>query len=113
MIGASWINGHGTDSHARCTTTAASAAASSHPSHGSLAAKVRLDHALVGLDHAGRPFGDLLAVIQHEHGLAEPHDDLHVVLHQQDGPALVPQSAHRLEEIVEQRAVHAGGRLVE
>src|SRR5438309_6670296 len=55
------------------------------------ASKVRLDDPLVGLDEAGWPLGDLLAVVEHEHHLAEPHHDLHVVLDQEDRAALVPQ----------------------
>src|SRR5262245_42062501 len=113
MSGASWMSGHGTDSHARYTTTPASTAHGSHPSDASLAAKVRLDHAFVGLDRSRRPFGDLLAVVEDEHGLAEPHHDLHVVLDEQDRLALVAQAAHGVEQIVQQRAVDAGGGLVE
>src|SRR5207253_4780904 len=80
--------------------------------HGS-ATEVRFDDALVGLDHARRPLGDLLAVVQHEDGLAEPHDDLHVVLDEQDGLAAVAELTDGLEEVVEERPVHARGGLVE
>src|SRR2546428_10567832 len=80
--------------------------------HGS-ATEVRFDDALVGLDHARRPLGDLLAVVQHEHGLAEPHDDLHVVLDEQDGLAAVAELTDGLEEVVEEGPVHARGGLVE
>src|SRR5689334_18711493 len=79
---------------------------------GTLAAKVRLDHPLVGLDRGRRALGDHLAVIEDEHRLAEPHDDLHVVLHEQDRASLVAQAPHRRQEVVEQRAVDAGRRLV-
>src|SRR2546428_484757 len=77
------------------------------------ATEVRFDDALVGLDHARRPLGDLLAVVQHEHGLAEPHDDLHVVLDEQDGLAAVAELTDGLEEVVEEGPVHARGGLVE
>src|SRR2546426_6959998 len=77
------------------------------------ATEVRFNDALVGLDHARRPLGDLLAVVQHEHGLAEPHDDLHVVLHEQDGPALVAEVTDGVEQVAEERPVHARGGLVE
>src|SRR5207245_7580341 len=40
------------------------------------ASKVRLDDPLVGLDEAGWPLGDLLAVVEHEQHLAGPHHDL-------------------------------------
>src|SRR5205823_7359677 len=77
------------------------------------ATEVRFNDALVGLDHARRPLGDLLAVVQHEHGLAEPHDDLHVVLDEQDGLAAVAELTDGLEEVVEEGPVHARGGLVE
>src|SRR6185295_13705711 len=64
------------------------------------ASKVRLDHALVRLDHPRRALGDLLAVVEHEHVLAEPHHDLHVVLDEQDRLALVAQPADRVEQVV-------------
>src|SRR5438094_8355580 len=75
--------------------------------------EVRLNDPLVDLDEAGWPLGDLLAVVEHEHHLAEPHHDLHVVLDQDDRAALVPQPGHGAEEIVEQRAIDAGRWLVE
>src|SRR5438105_15055402 len=49
-----------------------------------LASEVRLNDPLGDLDEAGWPLGDLLAVVEHEHHLAEPHHDLHVVLDQDD-----------------------------
>src|SRR5213594_3793373 len=49
------------------------------------ASKIRFDDTLVGLNQTGRPLGDLLAVVEHEDGLAQPHDHLHVVLHQENG----------------------------
>src|SRR5207253_9217104 len=48
-----------------------------------------------------------------EHGLAEPHDDLHVVLDEQDGLAAVAELTDGLEEVVEEGPVHARGGLVE
>src|SRR3989442_457981 len=78
-----------------------------------LATEVGFNDTLVHLDRARRPLGDLLAVVQHEDGLTEPHDDLHVVLDEQHGLALVSEPAHGVEQVVEERAVHAGRRLVE
>ena len=52
-------------------------------------------------------------MIEDEHGLAQPHHDLHVVLDEQDRLARVAKATHGIEELVQQRAVHAGGGLVE
>src|SRR6266508_4708337 len=83
------------------------------PSSATLAAKISSNDTLVGLDHARRSLGQLLAVVEDEHGLAQPHHDLHVVLHQQHRLAPLAKGPHRVQELVEQRAVDAGGRLVE
>src|SRR6185436_16291169 len=103
-----WTSGQLTERHASQPTSAAITASAS-PS----TTEVGLNHALVGLDQARRPLGDLLAVVENEHRLAQPHDDLHVVLDEEDRAPLVAQPAHGGEQVVEQRAVHAGGRLVE
>src|SRR3989442_15733749 len=78
-----------------------------------LATEVGFNDTLVHLDPAPRPPGDLLAVVQHEDGLTEPHDDLHAVLDEQHGLALVSEPPPGVEQVVEERAVHAGRRLVE
>src|SRR5712691_2300763 len=110
MIGASWTNGQPRERHASVATTTASAATGTPAS---LATEVGFNDSLVGLDDPGRPLGDLVAVVENEHDLAQPHDDLHVVLHEQHRLALVAEAADGLEQVVEERAVHAGGRLVE
>src|SRR5262245_29071157 len=133
MIGASWANGHPRDRHPNHTTSAPNPPTSAQlipdiparpvveeawertieaPSDLS-STKVGFNDALVGLDRAGRALSDLLPVIQYEHGFAQAHDDLHVVLDEQDRLALVAQVADGIEELVEQRPVHAGRRLVE
>src|SRR3989475_19234 len=110
MMGASWISGQPRERHASIATTTANATTGTPAS---LPAEVRFNDALVGLDDAGRAFGDLVAVVEDEHDLAQPHDDLHVVLDQQHGLALVAQTAHGVEQVVEEGAVDAGRRLVE
>src|SRR5438094_7973513 len=100
MMGASWISGQPRERHASIATTTANATTGTPAS---LPAEVRFNDALVGLDDAGRAFGDLVAVVEDEHDLAQPHDDLHVVLDQQ----------HGVEQVVEEGAVDAGRRLVE
>src|SRR2546425_11330677 len=110
MIGASWIRGQPRERHASRATTTANATTGTPAS---LPTEVRFNDALVGLDDAGRPLGNLVAVVEDEHNLAQPHHDLHVVLHEQHRPALVAQPANGLEQVVEQGAVDAGRRLVE
>src|SRR5437016_6961132 len=106
----SWLLGGGRKERAARRATTAGRGAK--PPSGSRT-KVRFDHALIRLDHAGWAFRDLLAVIEDEHGLAQPHHDLHVVLDEQDRLARVAKATHGIEELVQQRAVHAGGGLVE
>ena len=52
-------------------------------------------------------------MVEDEDGLAESHHDLHVVLDEQHGLALVAQAADGVEQVVEQRAVHPRRGLVE
>src|SRR2546421_1818120 len=108
MSATSWISGHGSERHASSAANAPKPARRS-----ALATEVGLNDPRVGLDGARRPFGDLLPVIEDEHGLAEAHDHLHVVLDEQHGLAGVAQPAHRVQQVVEERAVDAGRRLVE
>src|SRR5262249_9766033 len=55
------------------------------------AAKVGLDHSRVAADRPGRPLGNLLAVVEHDHALGDVHDHVHVVLDQQHRLALAVQ----------------------
>src|SRR3989442_2087119 len=104
MMGASWISGQARERHASIATTTANATTGTPAS---LPAEVRFNDSLVGLDDAGRAFGDLVAVVEDEHDLAQPHDDLHVLLDQQHGLALVAQTAPRVEPAVREAAVNA------
>src|SRR6267143_2092864 len=108
MRATSWISGHGSERHASSTARPPKPARSS-----ALATEIGFNDPLVRLDGARRPFRDLLTVVEDEHGLAEAHDHLHVVLDEQHDLARVAQPAHRVQQIVEERAVDAGGRLVE
>src|SRR3954466_8910838 len=102
MIGASWMSGQSSDFHASHSARPANAAATTATAmRERSAAKVRFDHALVGLADPRRPFGDLLAGIEHERRLAEAHPDLHVVLDEQHRLAAVAQAAHGIEQLVE------------
>src|SRR2546421_1135439 len=76
-------------------------------------AEVRLDHLLVALHVVRRAFGDLLAVVEHRHAVAQAHHQLHVVLDEQDGAAVLADAVDELTQHDLLGGVHAGGRLVE
>src|SRR5437762_3840748 len=107
MSAMSWISGQPRERHASSATNTTPAATTA------LAAEIGFDDPRIGLDGARRSFGDLLAVIEDEHRLAESHDDLHVVLDEQHRLARVAQPRDSIEQVVEQRAVDAGGGPVE
>src|SRR5207245_8187483 len=106
-------NGPPNDNHPTYTPPPASPATITHPvsihapSAGSSPAEIGFDDTLIRLDHAGRALGDLLAVVEHEHRFAQAHDDLHVVLDEQDGLALLAQAAPVPGQVVQQRPVRA------
>ena len=63
---------------------------------------------------AHRALGDLLALRHHDHRVAEPADQVHVVLDDEEGVAEL--AVHALDiggEVLQQRAVDAGRHLVE
>src|SRR2546430_4822970 len=107
MSATSWISGQPRERHASSATNTTPAATTA------LTAEIGFDDPRIGLDGARRSFGDLLAVIEDEHLLAESHDHLHVVLDEQHRLARVAQPRDSIEQVVEQRAVDAGGGLVE
>src|SRR5467141_1116917 len=75
--------------------------------------QVGLDDRGIALHFRGTPFSDLLAVIQHQHPVADIHHQAHVVLDEQHGDAPI---ANRLDQLAKRealRGVHARGRLVE
>ena len=62
----------------------------------------------------GRALGDLLAVVEHGDVLGDPHDELHVVLDEEDREAaLVAQAAHELRRSGRLLRVHPRRGLVE
>ena len=78
-----------------------------------LAAEVGGDHRRILLHFRRRSFGDLLAVVEHEHAVADAHHELHVVLDQQDRRAVAADVG---EEPLERRRlgrVHSRRGLVE
>ena len=81
---------------------------------GLVLAEVRLDHQRIVADRLRVALGELLAVVQDGDVLRDPHDDLHVVLDEQDRDAeLVAQALHEAREVRGLLRVHPGGRLVE
>src|SRR5262249_19151306 len=108
MSATSWMTGHASERHARSTVSAPNAATTS-----TLAAEIGLNDPLIALNGSGRPLRDLVAVIENEHGLAEPHDDFHVVLDQQHRLARVSKARDGVQQIVEQRPIDAGRGLIE
>ena len=48
------------------------------------APEIGIDHALVGADRLRRAVGDQRSFVEDEHAVADPHDDFHVVLDEQE-----------------------------
>ena len=84
--------------------------------HGSalLLAQVGFDDLGVVADLVGGALGDDPAEVQHRDALADAHDQIHVMLDQQDGDVeLVPDAADDLHQLGGLGGVHAGGGLVQ
>src|SRR6185369_12723661 len=75
--------------------------------------EVSLDHFFVLLHVGGRALGDLLAVIEHSHAVAQAHHQFHVVFDQQDGAVVLADPVDQLAQQDLFGGVHAGGRLVQ
>src|SRR5687768_3496636 len=75
--------------------------------------QVGLDDLRVLLHLGRRAFGDLLAVVEHQHAVADVHHQPHVVLDQQQRDAVVADAPDQLAERNALRGVHARGRLVQ
>src|SRR5262249_59779660 len=59
-----------------------------------------------------RTFGQHLPVVEHGDPISEVHDDLHIMLNDQNGEAL-GDTAHKLHGVTRFRRTHAGSWLVE
>ncbi|MPN42932.1 hypothetical protein SDC9_190490 [bioreactor metagenome] len=77
-----------------------------------LGAEVGSDHLGVVLDVLNHPFGKELSVAQHIYVIADAHDELHVVLNDQDGHAHFQHFMQQRVQILFFRGVHACRRLV-
>ena len=74
----------------------------------------RLDHGFVGHDPAGGALGQHRALHHHDHRVAEPGDELHVVLDHAEGiAALAVEPPNRVADDAQERAVDAGADLVQ
>src|SRR6056297_1255187 len=69
--------------------------------------EIGLDHRLVGLHLLDRALGEHAARSHHDHRIAEPGDEIHVVLDDAEGvSALAVETDDRVGDGVEKRAVH-------
>src|ERR1700674_1017504 len=59
-------------------------------------AEIGFAHERVGLDLGRRAFGDFLAEVEHRDAVGDRHDELHVMLDQEDGEALLAELADAL-----------------
>lgn len=79
-----------------------------------LLAQIGGDDGGVGADLRRRPLCDLAAILKDDDPLANPHDDLHVVLDQQDAQSeLVLREADQVHQVDFFGGVHPCGGLVE
>ena len=78
-----------------------------------LLAEIGFDDFGVGTDFFGGAFGDFDAVVQDDDATADSHDDLHVVLDQEDGEfEFLFDEFDEFHEVDFFGWVHAGGRFV-
>src|SRR5262245_13175211 len=76
-------------------------------------AKVGLDDAGVCAHLLGSAFGDLFAVVDHDDAVGDRHDDVHVVLDQNDGEPPRAELPDQADDVRALLAVHSRGGLVE
>src|SRR5579863_6072031 len=76
-------------------------------------AEIGLDHQRIALNVRRRPFGDLLAEIEHCDAVADAHDEPHIVFDQEDGDAAALEPGDGIQQHHAFRHVHAGRRFVE
>src|SRR5207247_3605313 len=80
---------------------------------GTALAQIGGEHVRVAANGTGRTIGDLLSRCQHEHPATERHDEVHVVLDDDEGHTLgIELVDHRLDA-PDHGGVDAGHRLVE
>src|SRR5258706_199478 len=75
--------------------------------------KIGLDGGRIALHIGRRAFGDLFAVVQHQHTVADIHHQSHVVLDKQDGCAVAADAFQQIAQRPGFRGVHAGRRFIQ
>src|SRR5450755_2864218 len=76
-------------------------------------AEVGVEYPRVAPDDLGRPAGDHSAVVKDRDAVAEAHHEVHVVLDDEERRAAGVQLADPGRDVLDQRRVHAAGRLVQ
>jgi hypothetical protein len=77
-------------------------------------AEVRVDDPRIAAHHVRRAVRDDMAFIHDDHALAHGHDDVHVMLDEEEGEStFVAQLLHVLEQLQSEHRVHTRHRLVE
>ena len=76
-------------------------------------AEVGVDHGGVGHHRVGRALGHEPSLGHHRDPVGDVADDVHVVLDEEHGHALVAQALDVAQQRLRERRVHAGHRLVE
>src|SRR5215475_12132324 len=65
-------------------------------------------------DLDGRPLGELASMLEHGHPIGYSHDQLHVVLDEQNGePIVVAEASDQLHQLLRLRGIESACRLVE
>src|ERR1700722_14751105 len=78
-----------------------------------LGAEVGIQDAGIGPDLVRRPRCHHVPRVQHGHLVAQAHDEIHVVLDNQEGPAGLVELADPVGDVMDQGRVDPAGRLVE
>ena len=77
------------------------------------ASEIRLQHERIALHGLRRPFGDLLAEVQHRHPIGDLHDEIHVVLDEHDRHAARADTREELTDPLGLGRVQAGDGLID
>ena len=79
-------------------------------------AEIGFEHARIGVDHGGGALGQLAALLEHDHLVAEVGDEIDIVLDDEEGDALGVQLLrldHGLRDALDHGRIDAGHRLIE
>ena len=76
-------------------------------------AEIGFEHARIGVDLGGGALGQLAALLEHDHLVAEGGDELDIVLDDQEGLAGAVELLQRDLDLADAARIDAGDRLVE